>query len=216
LFFVFFSPYIAFFFSFKFFFLFVFFLFRNKLYLPLSFFIPVAQGERLRLDANYDDSLAHTRVMGIMITYLAPDSSVRSPCGHLPSDLVNLRSTQPGRTKTPRFRVPIVGIRNGVARTITRPPGRRVRLGRRGKIAVGDLFFRHRNISVRRGSTLRWLFRGKEIHNVSVANGPRGFASRNLTGGHVYRKKLRTPGTYQLFCALHPVSMTGTIKVRRR
>ena len=90
------------------------------------------------------------------------------------------------------------------------------RLGRRGTITVGDLFFRHRNVSVRPGTTLRWLFEGGEIHNVTVANGPRGFASRNLTAGRVYRKKLRTPGTYRLFCALHPVSMTGTIKVRRR
>jgi len=49
-----------------------------------------------------------------------------------------------------------------------------------------------------------------------VANGPRGFASRNLPRGHSYLKKLRTPGTYRLSCALHPVSMTGTIKVRRR
>jgi plastocyanin len=141
---------------------------------------------------------------------------VRSRCGPLPSDLVDLRSTQPGRTKTPRFRVPIVGLRNGVARNISRPPGRRVRLGRRATISVGDLFFRRRNVSVRRGSTLRWLFKGNEIHNVTVANGPRGFASRNLTRGRSYRKKLRTPGTYRLFCALHPVSMTGTIKVRRR
>jgi plastocyanin len=49
-----------------------------------------------------------------------------------------------------------------------------------------------------------------------VANGPRGFSSRNLPGGYSYRKKLRKPGTYRLFCALHPVSMTGTVKVRRR
>jgi plastocyanin len=178
--------------------------------------IPVAKGERLRLDANYDDSLVHTRVMGIMIAYLAPDSTVHSACGAPPSDLVNLRSTKPGRTRTPRFRVPIVGLRHGIARSISKPAGRRVRLGRGGAITVGDLFFRHRNVSVRRGTTLRWLFQGREIHNVTVANGPRGFASTNLTGGHSFRKKLRTPGTYRLFCALHPVSMTGTIKVRRR
>src|SRR5919198_367085 len=31
--------------------------------------IPVAKGERLRLDANYYNSLVHTRVMGIMLVY---------------------------------------------------------------------------------------------------------------------------------------------------
>ena len=178
--------------------------------------IPVAKGERLRLDANYDNALVHTRVMGIMIVYLAPDASVRSPCGGLPGDLVDFRSTAPGRTKPPRFRVPIVGLKHGVARNISKPPGRRVRLGRRARIRVGDFFFRHRNVSVRRGATLRWLFQGDQIHNVTVANGPRGFASRNLIGGRSFRKRLRTPGTYRLFCALHPVSMTGTVKVRRR
>jgi hypothetical protein len=178
--------------------------------------IPVAKGERLRLDANYDNRYLHTRVMGIMVVYMAPDSSVRSSCGAVPGDLVDLRLRAPGRTRTPRFRVPIVGIRGGVARSISKPRGRRVRLGRRGTIRVGDLFFRHRNVSVRRGTTLRWLFQGSEIHNVTVANGPRGFSSRNLPGGYSYRKKLRKPGTYRLFCALHPVSMTGTVKVRRR
>ena len=178
--------------------------------------IPVAKGERLRLDANYEDSLVHTRVMGIMLVYLAPDNSVRSPCGGLPSDLVDLHSTQPGRTVAPRFRVPIVGIRHGVARNISKPPGRRVRLGRNAAITVGDLFFHHSNISVRSGTTLRWDFEGSQIHNVTVANGPRGFASRNLPAGYSFRKKLHTPGTYRLFCALHPVSMTATIRVRRR
>jgi Stress up-regulated Nod 19/Copper binding proteins, plastocyanin/azurin family len=178
--------------------------------------IPVAKGERLRLDANYENSLVHTRVMGIMVVYLAPDASVRSRCGRLPDDLLDLRLTRPGRTKPPRFRVPIVGLKNGVARNISKPPGRRVRLGPRGTIRVGDLFFRHRNLSVRRGATLRWLFQGNQIHNVTVANGPRGFASKNLPAGYSFRKKLRTSGTYRLFCALHPVSMTGTVKVRRR
>jgi hypothetical protein len=177
---------------------------------------PVARGERLRLDANYDDQLVHTRVMGIMIVYMAPDSSVRSTCGSPPGDIVNFRSAAPGRTRAPRFRVPIVGIRHGRARNISKPRGRRVRLGRRGTINVGDLFFRHANVSVRSGTTLRWLFEGRQMHNVTVANGPRGFASRNLPGGYSYTKKLRTPGTYRLFCALHPVSMTATIKVRRR
>jgi stress up-regulated protein Nod 19/copper binding plastocyanin/azurin family protein len=178
--------------------------------------IPVSKGERLRLDANYDDSLVHTRVMGIMVVYLAPDSSVRSHCGALPSDLLDYRSTQPGRTVAPRFRVPIVAIRRGVARDISAPRGRRVRLGRRGRIAVGDLYFRRTNVSVRSGSTLRWDFKGPGLHNVTVANGPRGFASKNLPAGYSFRTKLRTPGTYRLFCALHPVSMTATIKVRRR
>jgi plastocyanin len=91
-----------------------------------------------------------------------------------------------------------------------------VRLRRRRTITVGDRFFRFANVSVRRGATLRWSFVGDELHNITVANGPRGFSSRNLLKGNTYRKKLRKTGTYKLFCGLHPVSMTGTVKVTRR
>ena len=34
--------------------------------------IPVSAGDRLRLTAVYDNSLPHTRVMGVMVAYLAP------------------------------------------------------------------------------------------------------------------------------------------------
>ena len=37
--------------------------------------MPVRRGERLRLDADYDGELMHTRVMGIMILFLAPDEA---------------------------------------------------------------------------------------------------------------------------------------------
>src|SRR5438034_1033986 len=45
--------------------------------------IPVGAGDRLRLTAAYDDSLPHTRVMGIMLVYLAP--APVSGCPSLPS-----------------------------------------------------------------------------------------------------------------------------------
>jgi plastocyanin len=49
---------------------------------------------------------------------------------------------------------------------------------------------------------------------VTLANGPRGFASLNLDGDRKFARKLNTPGMYRLFCAIHPVSMTETVKVR--
>ena len=48
---------------------------------------------------------------------------------------------------------------------------------------------------------------------MTVASGPRGFSSVNLNGSRDFRKRLRAPGTYKLFCGLHPVSMTSTVKV---
>jgi plastocyanin len=83
-------------------------------------------------------------------------------------------------------------------------------------IQVGNQYFRQANVSVAQGATLRWLFTSPAVHNVTVANGPLGFSSRNLSGGRQFQAKLTRPGTYRIFCALHPVSMTATIKVTPR
>jgi plastocyanin len=80
---------------------------------------------------------------------------------------------------------------------------------------VGDLFFRRPNVSVKAGSKLTWRFKGNTLHNITLANGPRGFSSPNLNAGRSYSKRLSVPGTYQLFCGLHPVDMTATVKVTR-
>jgi plastocyanin len=176
---------------------------------------PIAKGEQLRLDARYDGRYPHTRVMGIMISYLAPDASVTKRCGPDPTDVV--RPPQPnGRHSPPRFKVPIVGIRGGKARDIAAPPGKRVRVKSGTVIRVGSRFFRRANVSVSQGATLRWLFGGDALHNVTVANGPRGFSSRNLSSDRAFSTKLSKPGTYQLFCALHPVTMTATVRVTKR
>jgi hypothetical protein len=177
--------------------------------------VPLAAGERVVLDSNYDATRPHTRVMGIMIAYLAPDASVTSRCGARPTDMRGLPKPA-GRSKPPPFTVPIVGLRGGKAVNIDAPRGPRVRLGRRGTISVGDLFFKRPNVAVRAGSTLTWRFDGDLLHNVTLANGPRGFSSPNLGDGRSFRKRLRVPGTYQLFCGLHPVDMTATVKVTRR
>jgi plastocyanin len=177
--------------------------------------VPLAAGEKVVLESRYDASQPHTRVMGIMVVFVAPDPSVMEPCGPVPHDFVELKKPK-GRTKPPPFTVPIVGRRGGRAVNIDAPPGRRVSLGKGGTIEVGDLFFRRPNVAVRAGGTLTWRFGGLTVHNVTLANGPRGFSSPNLSSGRTYRKKLSVPGTYQLFCGLHPVDMTATIKVKGR
>jgi hypothetical protein len=179
--------------------------------------VPLAAGEKVVLESNYDASLPHTRVMGIMVVFMAPDPSVGANCGPSPGDFAALPAPA-GRKSPPTFRVPIVGRRGNRAVNIAAPPGRRVRLGRRGRIDVGDLFFRRPNVTLPAGGTLTWRFEGDTLHNITLANGPRGFSSPNLSKGRTYRKKLTVPGTYQLFCGLHPVDMTATVKVvpRRR
>ena len=175
---------------------------------------PVQRGEQLRLDANYDGELPHTRVMGIMVLFFAPDAGAKptQTCTR-PSDLTEHRGEK-GRSKPPRFTVPLTGLTgSGKARKISAPPGARKKVRSGAVIGVGDRFFTRPNVSVNSGSVLRWRFFGEELHNVTVASGPRGFSSVNLDRNRKFRAKLKTPGTYRLFCGLHPVSMTQTVKV---
>src|SRR3954468_3375014 len=88
---------------------------------------PVAQGQPIKLTATYDNSLPHTRVMGISLVYVAPSSEPVDGCGPLPANTQPIVTPLPHRTAPPRFVVPIVGIgRDGKARDISAPPGRTV------------------------------------------------------------------------------------------
>jgi plastocyanin len=177
--------------------------------------IPVAGGQPVKLTARYDAELTHARVMGIFVVYYVPDASVRDGCGALPDDLRYFKTSTPGRAKAPRFTVPLTGLDGrGVARAISRPPGRTRRLGDGATIRAGNYFFSRPNVSVARGSTLNWRFTGTNLHNITVANGVRGFHSDNLNEDRTFSKRLGVRGTYRLFCALHPVAMKQTITVR--
>jgi plastocyanin len=60
---------------------------------------------------------------------------------------------------------------------------------------------------------VRWRFGDPVQHDVTLASVPRGFASAYTTRG-TYRKRLTVPGTYRIFCSLHPVTMSQTVEVR--
>ena len=182
---------------------------------------PIAQGERIRLTANYDNARPHTRVMGISMVYLAPQTV--SGCAAPPTDGHVLQPAQlrgvPFRTKPPVFVVPLTGLdNNGNAITIQRPPGATKNLANGATIGVRDNYFATTNASVAQGATVNWRFDSPiyHEHNVTLANGPRGFSSVNLDGGRKYNFHFKTPGTYRIFCALHPIEMTETVTVRKR
>jgi plastocyanin len=80
------------------------------------------------------------------------------------------------------------------------------------RITLVDNKFRPRRKTVRRGTTLRFVWAGKNEHNVFVFSGPSQFNSPTQTKG-TYRKRLTKKGTYQLGCTIHG-GMLLTIKVR--
>ncbi len=177
--------------------------------------IPIAAGQKVRLSSEYDNSRAHTRVMGISVVYLAPDPSVTDGCAPLPGDIQTVGTSEPGRHAPPKFEVPLTGLdADGNAIEIDGPPGKLERMRNGGTVDVGDRFFSKPNIEVDKGAELRWRFNGSELHNLTLANGPLGIGSPNLDDERTYSRKLTKKGTYRLFCALHPVDMQERVVVR--
>jgi hypothetical protein len=155
--------------------------------------LPVRRGDTLRLSAQYDNSAPHTRVMGIMILYFSPGSVD----GLSPSSIPLTGAPQ----RPPYMRLPLLRRPRG-------PLARNIR-----STAVGDYVFGNQRVSIPRGTTFTWRFVGAEQHDVTLASGPVGFASPSLQRGS-YRHRFTRPGTYRLFCSLHPTLMTQIVTVR--
>ena len=154
--------------------------------------LPVRRGDTLRLSALYDNSAPHTRVMGIMILYFAPGSVD----GLAPATIPPTGAPQ----RPPFMRLPLLRQPRG-------PLARNIR-----GTWVGDYAFGSQRVSIRRGTTFTWRFVGAVQHDVTLASGPVGFASQSLQRGS-YRRRFTRPGTYRLYCSLHPTRMTQIVTV---
>lgn len=180
---------------------------------------PVKAGQKIRLTSRYDNERPHVRVMGINMVYLAPDPGVTEDCAPPPTDAVNVQPAElrgeEFRTKTPKFTVPLTGVNSkGKAVSISRPPGKTRVLKSGSTIRAKDSYFSIPNVQIKKGAQLGWSFGTPTLHNVTLANGPRGFSSGNLNDGRKFKMKFKVPGTYRLMCTLHPVGMTQTVTVR--
>ncbi len=127
--------------------------------------IPVAGGDRVRLTAGYDNQYLHTRVMNIMGGFFVRDPSVKG-CPRMPRDVQVTNRPRRFRARPPRYRVPLV----------KKPTGPFQRLGSSG-IFIGGLFFDPDRVSIRAGQRITWRFQTRELHSVTVTQGPRGFSS---------------------------------------
>jgi len=70
-------------------------------------------------------------------------------------------------------------------------------------------------VTVFKGTTVRWNWRGSRRHNVLVRSGPESFQSKLKRSGH-YSRRMRRVGTYKIVCSIHQPDMAMTLKVRRR
>lgn len=79
-------------------------------------------------------------------------------------------------------------------------------------VAIQDNRFAPAALTVAKGATVRWVWRGKAAHNVHVDRGPARFTSPNKVSGSWSRKLTRT-GRYALVCTIHPgMKMSLTVK----
>jgi plastocyanin len=178
--------------------------------------IPVRKGEMLRVTGLYDASRPHVQVMAITHVYIAPDRDARRACAALPADAHIFWTRKDGRFTAPAEPVPLNGLGDdGLVHEIDRPAGdARVVSGPRALVKLAGQHFEPANLSVARGTDVVWSFSGPGLHNVVLASGPRLISSTNQRKGFRYVKKLYVPGTYKLFCYLHPITMTQVVEVR--
>jgi plastocyanin len=80
-------------------------------------------------------------------------------------------------------------------------------------VAVKDNVFSQRSLTVSRGTTVRWTWKGHGLHNVTVVRGPVAFRSSTKRSG-TYSHRFTRAGTYVLVCSVHAPGMKMTVRVR--
>ena len=143
--------------------------------------LAIRDGERLRVNALYDDQQAHVRVMGILHVYVAPDRRASRRCRALPDDVRALLPRMAGaRTMPPVFALPLNMLdAMGRAQPVTTLPGPLQTEQGDAEVALRNVTAVPDRISVPAGATVRWRFQDPVRHDVTLVNG--GRASRAAT-----------------------------------
>lgn len=87
-------------------------------------------------------------------------------------------------------------------------------------VKIGDNYYSPAKLTVNRSSTITWKWPDTtgDTHDVTLLKGPKGvkkFASEQAGSFYSYKRKLTTPGKYQIICTLHEQEMKMTITVRK-
>ena len=80
-------------------------------------------------------------------------------------------------------------------------------------VQVKDNVFVAKKITVAKGTTVKWVWKGKAPHNVTVTKGPAKFRSSTQVKGS-FSKKLTKKGTYNILCTIHAPGMKMTVTVK--
>jgi plastocyanin len=77
------------------------------------------------------------------------------------------------------------------------------------RVKVGDNYFVRDggvpSVTVGKGTRVKWVWKGKSLHNVKVTKGPAKFGSASQKSGS-FAKKVKQAGTYTIICTVHGAS----------
>jgi plastocyanin len=80
-------------------------------------------------------------------------------------------------------------------------------------VLLKDNFFSPKKLTISKGTKVHWVWKGKERHNIAVANGPSNFRAGTRKKGH-FDHTFKKKGTYSIVCTIHAPDMHMTIKVK--
>ncbi len=94
------------------------------------------------------------------------------------------------------------------------------------KIKVADDFFSPLDLTVKKRTTLKWIWQPgtSNPHNVTLTKAPKGLKKKQkkkltskCTGATCdpFKTKLTKPGTYKFVCTIHRTTMKQTTKVKK-
>jgi plastocyanin len=78
------------------------------------------------------------------------------------------------------------------------------------RVRIIDNAFRPRNLTIARGTVVRWVNRGENSHTTTSNRDL--WNSGTLSPGDTFRRRFRRTGTFRYHCSIH-TGMTGTITV---
>lgn len=177
--------------------------------------VPVKKGEKLIVRAGYRNDFPYMRVMGIVHVYIAHGKAPGAgACGPLPAEAQRLGADFTGRTTPPHMNLTLAQMgSDGYAHPWDGPPPPTKTFAGNGTVRESLQRFSPGNISIKAGSSVTWNFRDKDLHDATLAVGPRGFSSPPMWGG-TFKQRFDVPGTYKIYCSLHPIEMQQVLTVR--
>ena len=77
------------------------------------------------------------------------------------------------------------------------------------RVRIIDFAFRPRNLTIARGTVVRWVNHGGRTHTTTSNT---SLWDHTLSPGETFRRRFRRMGTFAYHCSIHP-QMTATITV---